>query len=180
MVEESGYLVPSGIIVMWKGSVTTIPDGWALCNGSNGTPDLRDRFIVGAKQDDGGVAKTNVTGALTQSGGAATHSHAAHSDHVVTQPSNHTISAHTGTAVADHTAKNTDAADTGATKTGTSTSTVTLKTHFHNISAYIHSITQPSAHSTLTHAGAAVDPHSAHSSESNLDPYYALAFIMKL
>ena len=38
--------VPTGTIVMWSG--TTIPDGWALCNGSNGTPDLRDRFIVGA------------------------------------------------------------------------------------------------------------------------------------
>jgi microcystin-dependent protein len=73
MVEESGYLVPSGIIVMWKGSVASIPDGWALCNGSNGTPDLRDRFIVGARQDDGGVAKTNVTGSLTQTGGEVTH-----------------------------------------------------------------------------------------------------------
>jgi microcystin-dependent protein len=40
--------VPSGIIVMWSGSIGSIPDGWALCDGTNGTPDLRDRFIVGA------------------------------------------------------------------------------------------------------------------------------------
>lgn len=40
--------IPSGIIVMWSGSIATIPSGWALCNGSNGTPDLRDRFVVGA------------------------------------------------------------------------------------------------------------------------------------
>jgi archaellum component FlaG (FlaF/FlaG flagellin family) len=40
--------VPSGAIVMWFGSIASIPTGWALCNGSNGTPDLRDRFIVGA------------------------------------------------------------------------------------------------------------------------------------
>lgn len=33
---------------MWSGSTTNIPAGWALCNGSNGTPDLRNRFIVGA------------------------------------------------------------------------------------------------------------------------------------
>lgn len=33
---------------MWSGSINTIPTGWALCNGSNGTPDLRNRFIVGA------------------------------------------------------------------------------------------------------------------------------------
>jgi hypothetical protein len=40
--------VPSGVIVMWSGSIASIPSGWALCNGSNGTPDLRDRFVVGA------------------------------------------------------------------------------------------------------------------------------------
>ena len=39
---------PVGLIVMWSGSVGTIPAGWALCNGSNGTPDLRDKFILGA------------------------------------------------------------------------------------------------------------------------------------
>lgn len=39
-------VVPSGTIVMFHGS--TIPTGWAICNGQNGTPDLRDRFIVGA------------------------------------------------------------------------------------------------------------------------------------
>lgn len=40
--------IPSGIISLWYGSVASIPSGWALCNGLNGTPDLRDRFIVGA------------------------------------------------------------------------------------------------------------------------------------
>ena len=39
---------PSGGIIMWSGSIATIPSGWFLCNGSNGTPDLRNRFIVGA------------------------------------------------------------------------------------------------------------------------------------
>jgi hypothetical protein len=39
---------PSGVIVLWSGSIGSIPSGWALCNGNNGTPDLRDRFIVGA------------------------------------------------------------------------------------------------------------------------------------
>lgn len=33
---------------MWSGAATAIPSGWLLCNGSNGTPDLRNRFIVGA------------------------------------------------------------------------------------------------------------------------------------
>jgi len=40
--------VPRGVIVMWSGSIATIPSGWALCDGANGTPDLRDRFVVGA------------------------------------------------------------------------------------------------------------------------------------
>jgi len=33
---------------MWSGSSTNVPSGWTLCDGSDGTPDLRDRFIVGA------------------------------------------------------------------------------------------------------------------------------------
>jgi len=41
-------LVPTGVIVMWSGSIVSIPTGWLLCNGGNGTPDLRDRFVVGA------------------------------------------------------------------------------------------------------------------------------------
>lgn len=41
-------IVPTGVIVMWSGNVASIPSGWALCNGSGGTPDLRDKFIVGA------------------------------------------------------------------------------------------------------------------------------------
>jgi hypothetical protein len=40
--------IPTGVIVMWSGSVGSIPSGWLLCNGTYGTPDLRDRFVVGA------------------------------------------------------------------------------------------------------------------------------------
>jgi len=39
--------VPSGVICMWSGDGTVLPVGWALCDGSNGTPDLRGRFVVG-------------------------------------------------------------------------------------------------------------------------------------
>ena len=38
----------SGMIILWSGSVANIPSGFVLCNGSNSTPDLRDRFVVGA------------------------------------------------------------------------------------------------------------------------------------
>jgi hypothetical protein len=39
---------PAGVIVLWSGSIGSIPAGWVLCNGNNGTPDLRNRFVVGA------------------------------------------------------------------------------------------------------------------------------------
>ncbi len=41
-------IIPSGVIVMWSGSIASVPSGWYLCDGSNSTPDLRNRFIVGA------------------------------------------------------------------------------------------------------------------------------------
>jgi len=64
-------IVPTGIISLWSGSIATIPSGWLLCDGSNGTPDLRDRFVVGAGTTyavnaTGGAA--NVTPAGTISG----------------------------------------------------------------------------------------------------------------
>lgn len=60
------HAVPAGVIMLWSGLSTAIPAGWVLCNGTLGTPDLRDRFIVGA----GGAF------AVAATGGAATHSHA--------------------------------------------------------------------------------------------------------
>ncbi len=46
------HLVPKGVINMWSGSLSDIPYGWALCDGTNGTPDLRGRFIVGYNPND--------------------------------------------------------------------------------------------------------------------------------
>lgn len=58
--------IPSGIITMWSGSSSNIPSGWLLCNGSNGTPDLRDRFIVGAGNSYG-VGNTGGAASVTLS-----------------------------------------------------------------------------------------------------------------
>ena len=49
--DESGFVMPKGGIIMWSGNAADIPEGWALCDGKNGTPDLRGRFIVGANND---------------------------------------------------------------------------------------------------------------------------------
>ena len=66
-----------GMIIMWNGAIADIPTGWGLCDGSTYagspavvSPDLRDKFVIGANQDDSGVAKTNITGSLTLSGGS--------------------------------------------------------------------------------------------------------------
>ena len=48
MTGEGNPFVPSGVIVMWSGTIATVPTGWYLCDGQNGTPNLLDRFIVGA------------------------------------------------------------------------------------------------------------------------------------
>ncbi len=41
---------PRGLIAMWSGAAGTVPRGWALCDGTNGTPDLQDKFVVGVGQ----------------------------------------------------------------------------------------------------------------------------------
>jgi hypothetical protein len=61
------YLVPTGGIIMWSGSIASVPTGWHLCDGTNGTPDLRNRFIVAADADVGGVAESTITGAALKS-----------------------------------------------------------------------------------------------------------------
>lgn len=73
MVTEatSGQLgVPKGVIAMWSGNVLAPPAGWAVCDGKNGTLDLRDCFIVGAGGKYG--AKTT--------GGSEAHSHSVSGD----------------------------------------------------------------------------------------------------
>ena len=60
----STHFVPSGGIIMWAGAVNAVPTGWRLCDGTNGTPDLRGRFVIGA-----GASYTPYA-----VGGAATHS----------------------------------------------------------------------------------------------------------
>lgn len=145
--------VPSGMIAMWSGSVATIPTGWVLCNGSNGTPDLRDRFIIGARQDDSGTAKTNVTGSLTQTGGSkdaivVSHTHTA----TVTDPGHtHTYFQNTSSEYIGTGNLQSDVFNDVSTNTGSATTGITV------------------ANSTEGSSG----------TNANLPPYYALAFIMK-
>jgi prepilin-type N-terminal cleavage/methylation domain-containing protein len=54
-----------GSIIMWSGSIASIPSGWQLCDGTNGTPDLRGRFILGVSSGENPGA----------TGGSSTHTH---------------------------------------------------------------------------------------------------------
>ena len=54
--------IPSGCIIMWSGSIVSIPSGWLLCDGTLGTPNLRDKFVVGAGTT---YAPSNTGGAVT-------------------------------------------------------------------------------------------------------------------
>ncbi len=47
-IQAASATVPIGGIIMWSGSALNIPHGWELCNGSGGTPNLLDRFVLGA------------------------------------------------------------------------------------------------------------------------------------
>jgi microcystin-dependent protein len=58
--------VATGIIAIWSGSIASIPAGWVICDGTNSTPDLRDRFVIGA----GNGQAVNATGGSTSTAGA--------------------------------------------------------------------------------------------------------------
>ena len=55
-------MFPVGSIVLWNNSVSTIPDGWRLCDGTSGTPNLSGRFVVGYDAGDGDYTAVGKTG----------------------------------------------------------------------------------------------------------------------
>lgn len=157
-----------GMIVMWSGSVASIPSGWALCNGANGTPDLRDRFIVGA----GSTYATGATGgANTVALTAAQMPSHTHSVNINTNSAgNHAHNLFHGVRVADQ--GGFGGSFNGSPIAAPSAGGVTVNqtrgdmvqadgTHAHNVSGATASAGSGAAH-------------------ENRPPYYALAYIMKL
>jgi hypothetical protein len=147
----------SGVIVMWSGTIATIPSGWVLCNGSNSTPDLRNRFIIGAHSDSAGVAYTTITGSNTQTGGSkdaitVSHTHTA----TVTDPGHNHPPLSPATTFWGNNATATSGSPGGSGEaasltTGNNTTGITV------------------ANSTEGSSG----------TNANLPTYYALAYIMK-
>lgn len=60
-----GTLVPKFGIILWAGAIVDIPLGWALCDGNNGTPNLKDRFVIGAGNLAVGATGGEATHTLT-------------------------------------------------------------------------------------------------------------------
>ena len=164
-------IVPTGVITMWYGSIASIPSGWFLCDGTNSTPDLRDRFIVGAGS----------TYAVAATGGSANATLVSH---------NHTAtSTFTGSAMGTHTHTATDSghfhAFNGATYInglGPASSGANLSTpgviSTSNASANI-SVSSVSAGTPAGSVSTSISTEGSSATNANLPPYYALAYIMK-
>lgn len=189
--------VPSGLIAMWSGLITAIPTGWALCDGENGTPNLRNRFIIGAGNNynigDIGGEETHTLSTTempshshTGSSGSSSHSH--------TGSSGSSSHSHTGStnSTGSHTHQYSDSAiayvagifvDTGSKGANNSTIKTTDSggTHSHSLSvdSNSHSHTLSIDSNSHTHT-LSVNPSGSGDAHENRPPYYALAYIMKL
>ena len=149
---------PSGGIIIWSGAISAVPTGWVLCNGSNGTPDLRNRFVVGA-------GSTYAVGAAGGSTDATLPSHT----HGVSDPSHsHGISdpghAHGGWfgAYAPDDGSQGGGGRPGPKGDGRTTNSAT---------------TGISVNGATT--GISIQYSGGSATNANLPPYYALAYIMK-
>jgi hypothetical protein len=157
----------TGMIILWSGSIASIPSGWALCDGTNGTPNLEDKFIVGAGNTyavdaTGGSADatlpthTHTFSATTASAGSHQH-FVFHNNNV----NSGRVNSSQYTAVARFASSAFDFEATGTASVADVGLTSTAGSHAHTVSG-----TTASSGSSGTNA--------------NLPPYYALAYIMKL
>jgi len=147
-------LVPAGVILLWSGSIGSIPSGWNLCDGTNGTPDLRNRFVVAAG-DTYAVGATGGADSVTLDASQIPgHTH-------TFSGSTNTTGAHTHTVAAGNSSGGSNIITTGnARSNDTSYTTSSAGDHSHTFSG-----------TTASTGGGG--------SHENRPPYYALAYIQK-
>lgn len=183
-------IMPPGGIIMWSGPSTSIPSGWLLCDGTLGTPDLRNKFIIGATASSGSLPPGTSGGATTKTTSlSGAHTHSA----VINASGEHThaitVNGHALT-VAQIPAHNhqfgfsrsgTQTDNSGgqrltniSTTGGTTVTTTTVG------SSEAHTHTASSAVSGLhTHTGSILEDGAHTHTVDVTPPYYALCFIMK-
>lgn len=165
-----------GVIVMWSGSADNIPEGWALCDGTNGTPDLRDRFIVGAGGeytvgDTGGAKEVTLTTEQMpkHSHTGSTNSAGAHTHTGTTNTAGEHSHGYTRYSGITRVSQITLVANAWIGTTTANTSSAGAHSHTLNInSAGAHT------HTVTTNETGGGKPH------ENRPPYYALCFIMRV
>lgn len=176
------YLMPQGVIAMWSGLLSAIPSGWVLCDGQNGTPDLRSKFIKGSAP----AAESGATG------GALTHAHADHAAlaHAGAAVADHAAHTHTYTQVPNHvhverlqggtTGTTTGIHLMGSAATGGSLRSAGQSTLDPTGGVATGTTAGPSA--TLAHAVTQPNNHAAQSHDmvNHEPPFYSLAFIMRV
>ena len=163
--------IPVGGIIMWSGTIASIPSNWSLCNGSNGTPDLRNTFVIGAHSDSSG-AKTTVTGSATASGGSkdATLVSHEHTTDSIIETGSTTAKDLSGAVTKISEGFNAQGTATGVfTKTNDGTNIITGSSSTSPVSGFTMDVNH--RHSTDTQGSAATN--------ANLPPYFALAYIMR-
>ena len=182
-VSLESAVIPSGVIWMWSGSVATIPAGWALCNGASGTPDLRDRFVIGAGGSRAPGATGGAASATTSVEGSHSHGAATGGTALTTaQIPSHTHAGTTSTGGShDHTFQTGTGGAGGVAGTvptgfNGSFSTVTVT----SAGAHSHTFTTDSAGSGQTHNHSIILDGAHTHTVATLPPFFALAFIMKL
>jgi len=150
----------AGMILLWSGAIGSVPSGWNLCDGTNGSPDLRDRFIVGAGNSY----------SVNQIGGSADATLVAHS-HTATSTSSSSSS------VSDpgHTHQLPYGNDLYGTSTGSGLAGYSppVRDNTYSATTGITVATSTSTSTSIASAGTSA-------TNANLPPYYALAYIYKL
>ena len=151
---------PAGGIVMWSGTIANIPTGWNLCDGTNSTPDLTDRFIVGSTSDSDGTHDIGDTGGANSL--TLTESQLPSHTHSAGNLSTDSAGAHT------HNVQH-------ASRTGDAWGYYIAGS---NVDPWVNVSTSSAGAHTHTMSGNTGSTGSA-SSVDNRPAYYALAFIMK-
>lgn len=188
--------VPTGVIVMWSG--TTAPAGWALCDGTNGTPNLKDRFVLGwgarAVGTAGGEENVTLTGAQsgvpvhthTMQTANAPHSHSInrnhwYHNHYVNPNGNHGHNLDYQQDVALGSPNGKRVTGAGAINNAATTQNGNHD-HWTNHAFGTANDLVPSetANASHSHTINGNTPQNAAQAHNNMPPYYVLAYIIKL